>query len=146
MNEDKEKVEMDYKQKLANIESLLKKEMGNQKDLMNELKQNKERVNELQSALREKRTSYESALAASSKTRESEIESLREEYNGNMLQLEREKNRQIEDEKQRRLNLEESCHNLIKSCPSPQQELHIVTGPSFPVLVLDYCSLVSVPG
>jgi hypothetical protein len=29
-----------------------------------------------------------------------------------MLQLEREKNRQIEDEKQRRLNLEESCHNL----------------------------------
>ena len=112
MNEDKEKVEMDYKQKLANIESLLKKEMGNQKDLMNELKQNKERVNELQSALREKRTSYESALAASSKTRESEVESLREEYNGNMLQLEREKNRQIEDEKQHRLNLEESCHNL----------------------------------
>lgn len=112
MNEDKEKVEMDYKQKLANIESLLKKEMGNQKDLMNELKQNKERVNELQSALREKRTSYESSLAASSKTREHEIESLREEYNGNMLHLEREKNRQIEDEKQCRLNLEESCHNL----------------------------------
>ena len=112
MNEDKEKVEMDYKQKLANIESLLKKEMGNQKDFMNEMKEYKERVNELQSDLREKRTSYESSLAASSKTRESEIESLREEYNGNILQLEREKNRQIEDEKQCRLNLEESCHNL----------------------------------
>lgn len=39
--------------------------MGNQKYLMNELKEYKERVNELQSDLREKRTSYESSLAAS---------------------------------------------------------------------------------
>jgi hypothetical protein len=36
--------------------------------------------------------------------------------------------------------------DLIKSCPSPQQELHIVTGSSFPVLVLDYSIIVSVPG
>lgn len=42
MNEDKEKMGADYKQKLANIESILKKEMANQNDLMNELKQNKE--------------------------------------------------------------------------------------------------------
>ncbi|CAC5415354.1 unnamed protein product [Mytilus coruscus] len=112
MNEDKEKTETDYKQKLANIESILKKEMSNQKDLMNELKQNKERVNELQSALREKRTSYETSLKASKNAWDSDLDNLREEYNGKMSELEREKNRQIEDEKQRRINMEESCHHL----------------------------------
>ena len=102
---DTEKVETDYKQKLANMESLLKKEMGNQKDLMNELQHSKKTVNELQSDLREKRTSYESSLAVSSKTRESDIERLREEHNDEMVQLERKKNRQIEDEKQHNLNI-----------------------------------------
>ncbi|XP_071173950.1 putative leucine-rich repeat-containing protein DDB_G0290503 isoform X1 [Mytilus edulis] len=112
MDEDKGKTETDYKQKLANIESILKKEMSNQKDLMNELKQNKERVNELQSALREKRTSYETSLKASKNAWDSDLDNLREEYNGKMSELEREKNRQIEDEKQRRINMEESCHHL----------------------------------
>jgi hypothetical protein len=76
MNEDKEKVEMDYKQKLANIESLLKKEIFHLSMLT---------------------IHFVSVTALF----------LIASHDLGML-----------------------FFDLIKSCPSPQQELHIVTGTS----------------
>jgi predicted RNase H-like nuclease (RuvC/YqgF family) len=78
---------------------------------------------------------------------QAEIDSLNSEYlssKDHFKRIEQELRNRLKNETQSYLGM--LFFDLIKSCPSPQQELHIVTGTSFPVLVLDYCSLVSVPG